>query len=131
MAFCFPKWITNILWFILWLIYISIVFLYSKKKRAVKAQLNIFFTSSIMLYRIFFITVVGFVMAGLRGAYASQIWTLWAVLLSAGISQSRISHWLLQQGSDLSEQKKRAFYRWYQLEKTTPGNTLPQCHLPM
>uniref|UniRef100_A0A672NV52 Homeobox containing 1 n=1 Tax=Sinocyclocheilus grahami TaxID=75366 RepID=A0A672NV52_SINGR len=37
-----------------------------------------------------------------------------------GISQSRISHWLLQQGSDLSEQKKRAFYRWYQLEKTTP-----------
>lgn len=39
----------------------------------------------------------------------------------AGISQSRISHWLLQQGSDLSEQKKRAFYRWYQLEKTNPG----------
>ncbi|NXQ32634.1 HMBX1 protein, partial [Alaudala cheleensis] len=38
-----------------------------------------------------------------------------------GISQSRISHWLLQQGSDLSEQKKRAFYRWYQLEKTNPG----------
>lgn len=37
-----------------------------------------------------------------------------------GISQSRISHWLLQQGSDLSEQKKRAFYRWYQLEKTNP-----------
>ncbi|XP_057208203.1 homeobox-containing protein 1 isoform X1 [Triplophysa rosa] len=41
-----------------------------------------------------------------------------------GISQSRISHWLLQQGSDLSEQKKRAFYRWYQLERTTPGATL-------
>ncbi|TRY86736.1 hypothetical protein DNTS_029017 [Danionella cerebrum] len=41
-----------------------------------------------------------------------------------GISQSRISHWLLQQGSDLSEQKKRAFYRWYQMEKTTPGATL-------
>ncbi|XP_043918644.1 homeobox-containing protein 1 isoform X2 [Protopterus annectens] len=41
-----------------------------------------------------------------------------------GISQSRISHWLLQQGSDLSEQKKRAFYRWYQLEKTNPGATL-------
>lgn len=40
----------------------------------------------------------------------------------AGISQSRISHWLLQQGSDLSEQKKRAFFRWYQLEKTNPGN---------
>ncbi|MEQ2205041.1 hypothetical protein XENOCAPTIV_023735 [Xenoophorus captivus] len=38
-----------------------------------------------------------------------------------GISQSRISHWLLQHGSDLSEQKKRAFYRWYILEKTTPG----------
>ncbi|XP_029904242.1 homeobox-containing protein 1-like isoform X2 [Myripristis murdjan] len=41
-----------------------------------------------------------------------------------GISQSRISHWLLQQGSDLSEQKKRAFFRWYQLEKTNPGATL-------
>lgn len=39
-----------------------------------------------------------------------------------GISQSRISHWLLQQGSDLSEQKKRAFFRWYQLEKSNPGN---------
>ncbi|XP_047196213.1 homeobox-containing protein 1 [Hippoglossus stenolepis] len=45
-----------------------------------------------------------------------------------GISQSRISHWLLQQGSDLSEQKKRAFFRWYQLEKTNPGNTT--AHLP-
>lgn len=44
-------------------------------------------------------------------------------LLPSGISQSRISHWLLQQGSDLSEQKKRAFFRWYQLEKTNPGNT--------
>lgn len=40
-----------------------------------------------------------------------------------GISQSRISHWLLQHGSDLSEQKKRAFYRWYTLEKTTPGTS--------
>lgn len=40
-----------------------------------------------------------------------------------GISQSRISHWLLQQGSDLSEQKKRAFFRWYQLEKTNPGDS--------
>lgn len=42
-----------------------------------------------------------------------------------GISQSRISHWLLQHGSDLSEQKKRAFYRWYTLEKTTPGTPEP------
>nr|XP_057934842.1 homeobox-containing protein 1-like isoform X2 [Doryrhamphus excisus] len=41
-----------------------------------------------------------------------------------GISQSRISHWLIQQGSDLSEQKKRAFFRWYQLEKNNPGATL-------
>ncbi|XP_077420672.1 homeobox-containing protein 1-like isoform X2 [Vanacampus margaritifer] len=41
-----------------------------------------------------------------------------------GISQSRISHWLLQQGSDLSEQKKRAFFRWYQMEKSSPGATL-------
>lgn len=43
-----------------------------------------------------------------------------------GISQSRISHWLLQHGSDLSEQKKRAFYRWYTLEKTTPGEQPPR-----
>ncbi|XP_030627773.1 homeobox-containing protein 1 isoform X2 [Chanos chanos] len=48
-----------------------------------------------------------------------------------GISQSRISHWLLQQGSDLSEQKKRAFYRWYLLEKTTPGATLNMRPAPM
>lgn len=47
-----------------------------------------------------------------------------------GISQSRISHWLLQHGSDLSEQKKRAFYRWYTLEKTTPGTREP-FHLQM
>lgn len=47
----------------------------------------------------------------------------------AGISQSRISHWLLQQGSDLSEQKKRAFYRWYQLEKTNPGKQMQPKHL--
>ncbi|XP_051919403.1 homeobox-containing protein 1-like isoform X2 [Hippocampus zosterae] len=39
-----------------------------------------------------------------------------------GISQSHISHWLLQQGSDLSEQKKRAFFRWYQLEKSSPAD---------
>uniref|UniRef100_A0A8C2TPA7 Homeobox containing 1 n=1 Tax=Coturnix japonica TaxID=93934 RepID=A0A8C2TPA7_COTJA len=48
-----------------------------------------------------------------------------------GISQSRISHWLLQQGSDLSEQKKRAFYRWYQLEKTNPGATLSMRPAPI
>ncbi|KAL2098553.1 hypothetical protein ACEWY4_005033 [Coilia grayii] len=48
-----------------------------------------------------------------------------------GISQSRISHWLLQQGSDLSEQKKRAFFRWYQLEKTTPGATLNMRPAPL
>ncbi|KAF3818446.1 hypothetical protein GH733_011863 [Mirounga leonina] len=50
---------------------------------------------------------------------------------AAGISQSRISHWLLQQGSDLSEQKKRAFYRWYQLEKTNPGATLSMRPAPI
>ncbi|KAL7987186.1 hypothetical protein Chor_006105 [Crotalus horridus] len=49
----------------------------------------------------------------------------------AGISQSRISHWLLQQGSDLSEQKKRAFYRWYQLEKSNPGATLSMRPAPI
>lgn len=55
-----------------------------------------------------------------------------SVPLSPGISQSRISHWLLQQGSDLSEQKKRAFFRWYQLEKTNPGNTsLPSIIRPI
>lgn len=48
-----------------------------------------------------------------------------------GISQSRISHWLLQHGSDLSEQKKRAFYRWYQLERTTPGATLNMRPAPL
>ncbi|XP_067097107.1 homeobox-containing protein 1 isoform X2 [Osmerus mordax] len=48
-----------------------------------------------------------------------------------GISQSRISHWLLQHGSDLSEQKKRAFYRWYQMEKTTPGATLNMRPAPL
>uniref|UniRef100_H3D2X4 Homeobox-containing protein 1 n=1 Tax=Tetraodon nigroviridis TaxID=99883 RepID=H3D2X4_TETNG len=48
-----------------------------------------------------------------------------------GISQSRISHWLLQQGSDLSEQKKRAFFRWYQLERTNPGATLAMRSAPL
>ncbi|CAN9506863.1 unnamed protein product [Ophioblennius macclurei] len=48
-----------------------------------------------------------------------------------GISQSRISHWLLQQGSDLSEQKKRAFFRWYQLEKSNPGATLAMRAAPL
>ncbi|XP_029982512.1 homeobox-containing protein 1-like isoform X4 [Sphaeramia orbicularis] len=48
-----------------------------------------------------------------------------------GISQSRISHWLLQQGSDLSEQKKRAFFRWYQLEKNNPGATLAMRAAPL
>ncbi|XP_061621364.1 homeobox-containing protein 1-like isoform X1 [Phyllopteryx taeniolatus] len=48
-----------------------------------------------------------------------------------GISQSRISHWLLQQGSDLSEQKKRAFFRWYQLEKSSPGATLALRSAPL
>ncbi|KAM9765010.1 homeobox-containing protein 1-like isoform 1-T1 [Menidia menidia] len=48
-----------------------------------------------------------------------------------GISQSRISHWLLQQGSDLSEQKKRAFFRWYQLEKNNPGATLAMRATPL
>uniref|UniRef100_A0AAV2LLM8 Tyrosyl-DNA phosphodiesterase 1 n=1 Tax=Knipowitschia caucasica TaxID=637954 RepID=A0AAV2LLM8_KNICA len=54
-----------------------------------------------------------------------------SLTLSSGISQSRISHWLLQQGSDLSEQKKRAFFRWYQLEKTNPGATLAMRAAPL
>ncbi|KAI3363615.1 hypothetical protein L3Q82_001248 [Scortum barcoo] len=51
--------------------------------------------------------------------------------IQKSISQSRISHWLLQHGSDLSEQKKRAFYRWYTLEKTTPGATLNMRPAPL
>uniref|UniRef100_UPI00358E13AA homeobox-containing protein 1 isoform X4 n=1 Tax=Myxine glutinosa TaxID=7769 RepID=UPI00358E13AA len=41
-----------------------------------------------------------------------------------GISQSYISQWLLQHGLVMSEGKKRAFYRWYLLEKDNPGATL-------
>uniref|UniRef100_A0A3Q3EZB4 Homeobox-containing protein 1 n=1 Tax=Labrus bergylta TaxID=56723 RepID=A0A3Q3EZB4_9LABR len=38
-----------------------------------------------------------------------------------GISQSYISQWLLQQGLEMSDSKRRAFYRWYLLEKNNPG----------
>ncbi|XP_023816013.1 homeobox-containing protein 1 isoform X1 [Oryzias latipes] len=38
-----------------------------------------------------------------------------------GISQSYISQWLLQQGLEMSDSKRRAFYRWYLLERTNPG----------
>ncbi|XP_058856373.1 homeobox-containing protein 1-like isoform X5 [Acipenser ruthenus] len=41
-----------------------------------------------------------------------------------GISQSYISQWLLQQGLEMSDPKKRAFYRWYLLERSSPGTTL-------
>ncbi|MBN3292873.1 HMBX1 protein, partial [Polypterus senegalus] len=41
-----------------------------------------------------------------------------------GISQSYISQWLLQQGLEMSDAKKRAFYRWYLLERNRPGATL-------
>ncbi|XP_041664964.1 homeobox-containing protein 1 isoform X6 [Cheilinus undulatus] len=41
-----------------------------------------------------------------------------------GISQSYISQWLLQQGLEMSDSKRRAFYRWYLLEKNNPGATL-------
>ncbi|XP_041089999.1 homeobox-containing protein 1 [Polyodon spathula] len=41
-----------------------------------------------------------------------------------GISQSYISQWLLQQGLEMSDPKKRAFYRWYLLERSSPGATL-------
>uniref|UniRef100_A0A8D0GDK7 Homeobox containing 1 n=1 Tax=Sphenodon punctatus TaxID=8508 RepID=A0A8D0GDK7_SPHPU len=60
-----------------------------------------------------------------------ELMRLQGLNLCQGISQSRISHWLLQQGSDLSEQKKRAFYRWYQLEKTNPGATLSMRPAPI
>nr|XP_046195108.1 homeobox-containing protein 1-like [Oncorhynchus gorbuscha] len=38
-----------------------------------------------------------------------------------GISQSYISQWLLQQGLEMSDSKRRSFYRWYLLEKNNPG----------
>ncbi|XP_039536963.1 homeobox-containing protein 1 isoform X3 [Pimephales promelas] len=41
-----------------------------------------------------------------------------------GISQSYISQWLLQQGLEMSDSKRRAFYRWYLLERNSPGTTL-------
>lgn len=41
----------------------------------------------------------------------------------AGISQSYISQWLLQQGLEMSDSKRRAFYRWYLLERNNPGET--------
>lgn len=37
-----------------------------------------------------------------------------------GMSRSFISQWLLQQGLDMSEPKKRTLYKWYLLEKTSP-----------
>lgn len=43
------------------------------------------------------------------------------VLRCAGISQSYISQWLLQQGLEMSDSKRRAFYRWYLLERNNPG----------
>ncbi|XP_059365759.1 homeobox-containing protein 1 isoform X2 [Carassius carassius] len=41
-----------------------------------------------------------------------------------GISQSYISQWLLQQGLEMSDSKRRAFYCWYLLERNSPGATL-------
>ncbi|KAG9355647.1 hypothetical protein JZ751_000485 [Albula glossodonta] len=41
-----------------------------------------------------------------------------------GISQSYISQWLLQQGLEMSDPKRRAFYRWYLLERNNPGTTM-------
>ncbi|XP_077147851.1 homeobox-containing protein 1 isoform X3 [Ranitomeya variabilis] len=67
----------------------------------------------------------------IKGFLANRRISQAVVAQVTGISQSRISHWLLQQGSDLSEQKKRAFYRWYQLEKTSPGATLSMRPAPI
>lgn len=47
----------------------------------------------------------------------------YANLVPAGISQSYISQWLLQQGLEMSDSKRRAFYRWYLLERNNPGET--------
>lgn len=46
-----------------------------------------------------------------------------ACLRHTGISQSYISQWLLQQGLEMSDSKRRAFYRWYLLERNNPGET--------
>lgn len=46
-----------------------------------------------------------------------------SVPLHTGISQSYISQWLLQQGLEMSDSKRRAFYRWYLLERTNPGES--------
>lgn len=46
---------------------------------------------------------------------------------SAGISQSYISQWLLQQGLEMSDSKRRAFYRWYLLERNSPGKLWYRC----
>ncbi|XP_054589764.1 homeobox-containing protein 1 isoform X3 [Nothobranchius furzeri] len=43
-----------------------------------------------------------------------------------GISQSYISQWLLQQGLEMSDSKRRAFYRWYLLERNNPGLRLSE-----
>jgi len=43
------------------------------------------------------------------------------VPFGTGISQSYISQWLLQQGLEMSDTKRRAFYRWYLLERNNPG----------
>lgn len=45
-------------------------------------------------------------------------------LMHTGISQSYISQWLLQQGLEMSDSKRRAFYRWYLLERNNPGEKL-------
>uniref|UniRef100_A0A3P8W743 Zgc:91944 n=1 Tax=Cynoglossus semilaevis TaxID=244447 RepID=A0A3P8W743_CYNSE len=37
------------------------------------------------------------------------------------ICTSYISQWLLQQGLEMSDSKRRAFYRWYLLERNNPG----------
>lgn len=49
------------------------------------------------------------------------IFIFMTVWYSAGISQSYISQWLLQQGLEMSDSKRRAFYRWYLLERNSPG----------
>lgn len=55
------------------------------------------------------------------------------ILCCLGISQSYISQWLLQQGLEMSDSKRRAFYRWYLLERNSPGLSQlshPSTHAP-
>ncbi|KAK6474395.1 homeobox-containing protein 1-like isoform X2 [Huso huso] len=61
---------------------------------------------------------------GLSGTVSQAIVGQVKMAGKKGRHQSYISQWLLQQGLEMSDPKKRAFYRWYLLERSSPGATL-------